>query len=327
MNDEQSIIDKINKFLKNNTYEIYYLPNKDAEYATPTNIKVEITGIKDYIQQGDWKPFVTYTAYILPSNKISDGYNSMFREYFGHEVEIKTYDYGPFQDLGWVLTHKMDDLMRYFSLPPSMLTKVVNEVEVNKLNESMITESRYDSVVRSIVRDIITILKKGKDGEYGLPEDLYDDQMEYEFPQIDNPFSIFLEISSDDSVDGFDVEAEYYNDDDVIFVEIVTNPSYGQEILQELIGELNEVIRHELEHIKQHQQGYNFPKKEPKSPEKYYTQQHELEAQRAGFKRRSKGEKLDYETLVRRWFDTNQHKHRMNKDQAERVIQKILQEK
>ena len=112
MNDEQSIIDKVNKFLKNNAYEIYYLPNKDAEYATPTNIRVEITGMKDYIQQGDWKPFVTYTAYILPTNKISDGYNSMLREYFGHEVEIKTYDYGPFQDLSWVLTHKMDDLMR-----------------------------------------------------------------------------------------------------------------------------------------------------------------------------------------------------------------------
>lgn len=327
MNDEQSIIDKVNKFLKNNTFEIYYHPNKDAEYATPTNIKVEITGIKNYKQQGEQMPFVTYTAYILPTNEISDGFNSILREYFGHEVEIKTYDSGPFQDLRWVLTHKMDDLMRYFSLPSSMLTKVVNEVEANKLNESMITESRYDSVVRRIVRDIITIVKKGKDGEYGLPEDLYDDQMEYEFPQIENPFSIFLEISTDDSVDGFDVDGEYYNDDDVISVEIITNPTYGQEILQDLIGELNEIIRHELEHIKQHQQGYKFPSREPKSPEKYYTQQHELEAQRAGFKRRSKGEKIDYETLVRRWFDDNPYKHRMNKDQAEKVIQKILQEK
>ena len=193
--------------------------------------------------------------------------------------------------------------------------------------KNLILEDKLDNVVRTIVRDIITIVKKEKDGEYGLPEDLYEDRMEYEFPQFSNSFSIFLEISSDESVDGFDVDAEYYNDDDVIYVEIMTNPSYGQEILQPLVGELNEIIRHELEHIKQHQKGYKFPSREPKSPEKYYTQHHELEAQRAGFKRRSKGEKIDYETLVRRWFDENPHKHRMNKDQAERVIQKILSEK
>ena len=191
----------------------------------------------------------------------------------------------------------------------------------------LIKEDKFDGVVRQIVRDIITIVKKEKDGEYGLPEDLYEDQMEYDFPYIENTFSIFLQLSSDESVDGFDVDAEYYKDEDVISVEIVTNPSFGQDIIQPLIGELNEVIRHELEHMKQHQKGFKFPNREPKNPEKYYTQQHELEAQRAGFKRRSRGEKVDYQSLVRKWFDDNIHKHRMNKDQAERVIQRILREK
>lgn len=193
--------------------------------------------------------------------------------------------------------------------------------------KKLIKEDKFDGVVRQIVRDIITIVKKEKDGEYGLPEDLYEDQMEYDFPYIENTFSIFLQLSSDESVDGFDVDADYYKDEDVISVEIVTNPSFGQDIIQPLIGELNEVIRHELEHMKQHQKGFKFPNREPKNPEKYYTQQHELEAQRAGFKRRSRGEKVDYESLVRKWFDDNLHKHRMNKDQAERVIQRILREK
>lgn len=193
--------------------------------------------------------------------------------------------------------------------------------------KKLIKEDKFDGVVRQIVRDIITIVKKEKDGEYGLPEDLYEDQMEYDFPYIENTFSIFLQLSSDESVDGFDVDAEYYKDEDVISVEIVTNPSFGQDIIQPLIGELNEVIRHELEHMKQHQKGFKFPDREPKNPEKYYTQQHELEAQRAGFKRRSRGEKVDYQSLVRKWFDDNIHKHRMNKDQAERVIQRILREK
>lgn len=327
MNQERALIDKVNRFFENNIFEIYYLQDGDGEYPTPTNIKVEITGIKEYISMGEKKDYVTLTLYVLPSNELSDLHNSIMRSYFGPETKIETYDAGPYQNLVWVTSKKVDEVLKYFSLPSSMITKVVNKVEPNKLNEDVITESRYDSVVRRIVRDIIYMVKNKKDGDYGLPEDLYDDQMNYEFPQIENPFSVFLQISTDESVDGFDVDAEYYNDDDVISVEIIFNPTYNQKILQELVGELNEVIRHELEHIKQHQQGYEFPKREPKNPEKYYTQQHELEAQRAGFKRRSKGEKIDYETLVRRWFDDNPHKHRMNKDQAERVIQKILQEK
>lgn len=155
--------------------------------------------------------------------------------------------------------------------------------------KKLIKEDRFDGVVRQIVRDIITIVKKDKDGEYGLPEDLYEDQMEYDFPYIENTFSIFLQLSSDESVDGFEVDADYYKDEDVISVEIITNPSFGQDIIQPLVGELNEVIRHELEHMKQHQKGFNFPNREPKTPEKYYTQQHELEGQRRRFQKKVKG--------------------------------------
>ena len=193
--------------------------------------------------------------------------------------------------------------------------------------KKLILEDKLDSVVRQIVRDIITIYKKGVDGEFGLPEDLHDDLLQYEFPQLETTFSIFLEISSDDSVDGFEVDAEYYSDEDLISIEIISNPSYSTNVIQQLIGELNELVRHELEHLKQHEKGFKFPNKEPKNPEKYYTQSHELDAQRAGFKRRSKGENINYEFFVRKWFEDNPHKHRMNKDQAERVIQKILSEK
>jgi hypothetical protein len=91
-----------------------------------------------------------------------------------------------------------------------------------------------------------------------------------------------------------------------------------------LIGELNETIRHELEHVYQNEKGYKIPK-EPKEPLKYYTQQHELEAQRAGFKKRAKSEKVDFETLVRNWFKKNPHKHNLKPEQQEKVIQQILQ--
>lgn len=195
------------------------------------------------------------------------------------------------------------------------------------MKKNILEEGKYDSVIRRIVRDIITIYKKRQTGEFGLPEDLNPEEHVYEFPQFQNPFQVYLEIVNDESVDGFDVDADLYRDEDLIYVTIQTNPRFDSQILYSLVGELNEVIAHELEHIKQYESGYNFPSREPKKPEKYYTQQHELGAQKAGFKRRAKLEKMDYESLVRRWFEDNKHKHKMNPQEAERVIQKILTQK
>jgi hypothetical protein len=323
---------QVNKFLDRNFIEIYTILDEDGDRTIPTNVKVELTGIQKYISMGEWKPHVNFTAYILPSNEESDIFYSALSAYHGKELEIKTFDHNPYASFVWVIQKKLSEMLEYFSLPEAMLTKLVNEVPPVKLkegtmNKKLLNEDKYDSVVRQLVRDIITIYKEGKDGEFGLPEDLYEDKVEYEFPQFDSTFSIYLEISTDDSIDGFDVEAAYYRDEDMISVEIVTNPSYGTQIIQELVGELNEVLRHELEHLKQYEQGYKFPRKEPTNPEKYYTQSHELDAQKAGFKRRSRGEKIDYETMVRRWFEDNRHKHRMTNDQAERVIQRLLKEK
>jgi len=325
-------LNQANKFFDRNPIEIYTILDEEGDRTIPTNVKVVLTGIRKYISMGEWRPHVTFTAYILPTNEESDIFYSLLSGYHGKEQEINTFDHNPYSSFIWVIQRKLSEMLEYFSLPEAMLTKVVNEVppvklKEGKMNKKLLNEDKYDSVVRQLVRDIVTIYKEGKDGEYGLPEDLYEDEIEYQFPQFDSPFSIYLEISNDDSVDGFDVEAAYYRDEDMISVEIVTNPSYGPQIIQELVGELNEVLRHELEHLKQYENGYKFPKKEPTNPEKYYTQSHELDAQKAGFKRRSKGEKIDYETLVRRWFQDNRHKHRMTDDQAERVIQKILKEK
>ena len=193
--------------------------------------------------------------------------------------------------------------------------------------KKLIKEDKYDGVVKEVVKDIIKIFTTREDGEYGLPEDLNPNEIEYEFPSLENTFSVFLDLSSSENVEGFDVDSDYFRDDDLIYVTVITNPKYGNEIIQPLIGKLHELIRHELEHVKQHESGYEFPKKEPKKPFKYYTQKHELDAQRRGFRRGAKSEKLDYETVVRNWFEDNQHKHMMNPEEAEEVIQQILSEK
>lgn len=191
-----------------------------------------------------------------------------------------------------------------------------------RLSKPILMEGKYDGITRTLVRDIITFFKYQREGEYSLPEDLTGEE-EYEFPNLNKKFSIFLDLQLDEKVNGIDVDAEYWDDEEIIYLTILSNPNSKYNILQDLIQELNEILRHELEHIKQYEQGYNFPK-EPKSHEKYYTQPHELDAQRAGFKRRSKQEKIPMEKVVRDWFEKNKNKYKMNPQQVERVIQKIL---
>jgi hypothetical protein len=313
-----------NKFLENHVFELYYLSDAEGNLEIPTNVKIKLTGMKHYIDMGVSKPMVQYTVYILPTNKKSDKFNSVLSSHFGRETELKTYDHMGYYNLSFVMDKKVSDLLKYFSLPQAILTKVVNEVEPMKLNESLIKEARFDNAVRTVVKDIITFFKHQREGEFGLPEDL-NDELTYTFPDMETEFSIFLDLKLDDSVKGVDVDADYFSDDDVIYITIISNPKDGNRNLQELTSELNEVLRHEFEHIKQMEQGYNFPKKEPKDPYKYYTQPHELEAQRAGFRRRAKGEKVDFETLVRGWFAKNPHKHNLSPQKQEKVIQKILQ--
>jgi len=314
-----------NKFLENHVFEMYYLADAEGNLEIPTNVKVKLTGMKHYLDMGESKPFVQFTAYILPTNKNSDKFNSILSAQLGRETEIKTFDNNAYLNFEWVMSKKLSELLKYFSLPNAILTKVVNEVEPMKLNESLIKEARFDNAVRTVVQDIIAFFKHQREGDFGLPEDLRDDELTYKFPDMETEFSIFLDLQLDDSVQGVDVDADYYRDDDLIYLTIISNPKDGYTNLKELTSELNEVLRHEFEHIKQFEQGYKFPKKEPKDPYKYYTQPHELEAQRAGFRRRAKGERVDFETLVRNWFAKNPHKHNLNPTQQEKVIQKIIQ--
>jgi hypothetical protein len=171
---------------------------------------------------------------------------------------------------------------------------------------------------------VLSIFKFQKEGEYTLPEDI-SGEMSYSFPQFDEEFTIELTLEVSDDVKTVDVDGAYYPEDDVIEITIISNPNLGRQTLEELHFELNELIRHELEHIIQFERGDDIPKKEPKVPLKYYSQKHELEAQIAGFKRRAKKERKPLEDVIRSWFAKNQLKHRLSPKNIEVVINRIIE--
>ena len=73
-------------------------------------------------------------------------------------------------------------------------------------------------------------------------------------------------------------------------------------------------------YVNEYERNYEFPKKEPKKPFKYYTQYHELEAQIKGLKRKAKITGKKFEEVVKDWFEKNQHKHKLSKKEIEKII-------
>lgn len=177
--------------------------------------------------------------------------------------------------------------------------------------------------IRTIVRDIINIFKNEDEGEFYLPNDLRDNEFEYNFPKFDLELVLILQPSDD--VDDFLLNAEYYRNEGIISIVIVYNPKDKKTISYNLIGELNELVAHELRHIYQKTYGtYDIDVDEPEDPYTYYTQPHEIDSQVAGFKRMAKITKKPFEEIVRYWFEKNKDIHQMDDDKKEKVIQLIL---
>jgi hypothetical protein len=316
-------IKRLNEFLTQHEFRVNDPLGDVAPRDMYAVVKVQITGTKEMYRAGDKMTFITYTTFIQPSSPMMNTLAGLLMR--GHnELELDN------QNMTfYILNNRISDQLQRFLLywgveNPVICTKVINETS-NNINENLIMEGKLDKLTRILVRDIIRFFKYQREGEFTLPEDIDGGEMVYTYRGIEG-FVIKLNLELSDDVETVDADAELRYDDDDIIVTIISNPNAGNSILDELTHELNELIRHELEHVKQHDEGYESPEEEEKDPEKYYTQQQELEAQRAGFKKKSKTIKLDFETVVRNWFKKNPHKHELNPEQQERVIQKILEE-
>jgi hypothetical protein len=91
--------------------------------------------------------------------------------------------------------------------------------------------------------------------------------------------------------------------------------------MYDLIGELNDVVTHELEHVNQSKGGYEFPEKEYKQDKRYYLQQHEIEAQVVGFKRKAKLQKRPIEEVIREYFE----RRKTRKDLINLFVERLME--
>ena len=176
--------------------------------------------------------------------------------------------------------------------------------------------------IRTIIKDIITIVKNNNGGFFKLPEDINDEPF-YNFRNTKIKYDIELTIELSDKVDSFILNGDYIPNEEIIELYLIYNPN--NKYIYNLIGELNEVLTHEMTLQKQHYTNeFNLNAKKPTTPFKYYTQKHEIPAQYNGFKRYSKITKEPFNKVVNDWFIKNRNKHYLNKKEEEKVINLII---
>ena len=220
---------------------------------------------------------------------------------------------------------------KFFLDPPLQPKKIKDNTEETSLTEEykkkvILEKAQKASYIREIVRDIITIFKKEDAGEFYLPEEFNEDIPYYELPSSVIAVELIIEPSND--VDDFLTNANFYRNEDIIVVKIVYNSNKKNKILYNLIGELNEIIAHELRHQHQRDTGLfdldNTTSNEEEDGFIHYSKPEEIDAQVDGFKRMRDVTKRPFEELVRNWFRTHQKIHSMNPEDTKKVIDLIL---
>lgn len=195
--------------------------------------------------------------------------------------------------------------------------EAVSTIKESILNESSIT----DAPVRQVVKDLINIIKTRKEGSHYLPEDLTNgEKIEYEFDRMPE-FSVELDMYFDDLIDNdYLLNGDYSKDDDVVEIVLTMNPNEFPKLLYDLLADLNDLVRHEIEHLFQKYRG-EFEDDDGVSPQDktYYKQPKEIPAEIVGLRRIAKLRKQPIDQVIREWFRRNVSPDKLNDEDIEEL--------
>jgi len=193
---------------------------------------------------------------------------------------------------------------------------------VSTIKESLILErSSTDQHVRSIVKTLTDIVKSRETRTFYLPEDITDgEKFEYEIDGIP-PFSIEFVYDLDEYLEGeYRLDGDYDKDDDVIEIRLTANPNFLPKLLYDLIGDLNDIVRHEMEHLFQNERGeLDDDGGDTPKDKSYYLQPKELPAQIQGLRRIARLRKQPIDFVIRSWFQRNKPIHGLNDEDIEEL--------
>ena len=153
---------------------------------------------------------------------------------------------------------------------------------------------------------------------------------DYEYGEL--VFNVELNILETPNEDNFSIDAYMGGEfNDTIYVDISLSPTFNEKYYESLYLVLSEYVRHEIEHILQEldPDRPNLPDEDltQKSlnltPFEYYTQDHELDAQKVGFERRAKMEDKSVEEVIGDYLEYRQHIDKLSDGEKQDLISRL----
>ena len=321
----EKIIELINKVVSKETFKYTGELIQGVEQLADIDYKFRITGHRKMMSVGEYYDFLLLEVIITDVNDpISKVIFKPEPTDTGKEIAkmFQSQLYGFYSRLN----QEIMNYLKYFNNTSELIRTTIDDLKFDLKKTENITESRMSKVaVRTTVTDIVHKLKDGEPGTFYLPGD---DGEEYNFTNLPFQYSVILTIEIDDEMDGYKMNGDYsYDNEDISsIIEIIIryNPKTLRRNFYNIIGELNDIVAHELEHGFQYNRDGRVYQGAPDESFEYYTQPHEITAQRAGFRRVAKLRKLPFSYVVKNWYETHKDIHGLTNDEMEKVIQIII---
>lgn len=294
---DNSTIEQINRIFK--TKKLAWCGNflRYDENAAQDCYKFtfQIKEIKPMISVGEWKDhaFVDVTLDVDPNTILGKLVSGEYKDIFGDKENLMRF---------YPIKNGAEYEIRRALKPVSNLEVIVKSIKPVLVgsDEETITEQKVtNNLIRNIVREIAFEVKKDLHGKRKKNIGSYDIGMD---ELVDIVLFVNPTPNKDENIKPLDVQGYWDEDENQIEIDVDIADDADMDVMYELIGELNDVVTHEFEHAKQTKSGYVFPDVEYKQPKRYYLQQHEIEAQVAGFKRKAKLQKRPIEEVIREYF-------------------------
>jgi hypothetical protein len=315
-------VDRLNNFLKGKTFPYkrgifdYDLPGEND-----FDFKFQILGYKKMISVGEYYDYTIVSVTLL--NFRDELSQMLFLRRLNGDF-LKKYFKENMYYFRNNLNTEIRDILKVFDEDARVTIQDI-DIETPKGKETLQEQNTMRQPLRDIVKNIVGVFKNNDEGEFTLPEDLNPDELVYDIGKVGSPFNIELTIEPDETIKTVVVDGNYWGDDDTIEIIIKYNLNVKSKIIYELVGKLNETLAHEIRHIIQSNKGiFDLDVPEEKDPYKYYTQPHELDALKFGFKRLAKLRKIPLKVAVQDWFDNHKEIHRLKDNQVGDVISKII---
>jgi hypothetical protein len=318
LNEKQ--LEKINKILSTRTFKFkgQIIPDAPESLHSDIDYKFKVDGYKKMTSVGEEYDYALLNVVIVGLNDnlsqlLFNPQDNEQGKMIAKSFENRLYRF--YSSLN-------SDMTRFLRIFDTEIRTTIDSLTFDVAKPENITESRMSRVaVRTTVKDIVYKLKDGEEGYFMLPGE---NGEEYEFTNLPFKYSVNLILQIDENLDGYKMDGFYLHKTDVIEIIIEFNPKTLRKNFYNIIGELNDIVAHELEHGYQYNIDGKKHKKSPKQSFKYYTQPHEIDAQRVGFRRVAKLRRLPFNDVVKDWFEDHKDIHGLTDDEMEKVIQIII---